>query len=238
MSLIYSRPRIKFPKFLMFNYKRKDNNVNIKKKRFIFCLLIIFIIFYIVLRAVTPIFNELCVDKAISIATLITNNETTKAVEGYEYSDFIKIHKDDNNNIIMLESNMININNVMSDVASRIQVSIDNIKDEDITISLGSFTGISILAGRGYPVPIRISTIGNVKTDVKSEFIEKGINQTLHRLYLEIECETSILTPFNTIKEKINNQFIIAENVIIGNIPNSYYNLNGIKQSDALEVIE
>ena len=238
MSLIYSRPRIKFPKFLMFNYKRKDNKVNIKKKRLIFCLLIIFIIFYIVLRAVTPIFNELCIDKAKSIATLITNNETTKAVEGYEYSDFIKIHKDDNNNIIMLESNMININNVMSDVASRIQVSIDNIKDEDITISLGSFTGISILAGRGYPVQIRISTIGNVKTDVKSEFIEKGINQTLHRLYLEIECEASILTPFNTIKEKINNQFIIAENVIIGNIPNSYYNLNGIKQSDALEVIE
>ena len=80
MSLIYSRPRIKFPKFLMFNYKRKDNKVNIKKKRLIFCLLIIFIIFYIVLRAVTPIFNELCIDKAKSIATLITNNETTKAI--------------------------------------------------------------------------------------------------------------------------------------------------------------
>ena len=73
---------------------------------------------------------------------------------------------------------------------------------------------------------------------MKSEFIEKGVNQTLHRLYLEIQCEISILTPFNTINEKINNQFIIAENIIVGNIPSSYYNLNGIAQDNAMDIIE
>ena len=45
----------------------------------------------------------------------------------------------------MLESNMKNINTVTSDVAYKIQTTINNTQDEDITISLGSFTVISIL---------------------------------------------------------------------------------------------
>ena len=115
---------------------------------------------------------------------------------------------------------------------------INNTKSEDITISLGSFTGISILSGRGIKVPIRISTIGTVKTNVRSEFLSKGINQTLHRLYLDIESEISILTPFNTISEHINNQLILAENIIVGEIPETYYNLDGMRESDVMEVMQ
>lgn len=237
MSLIYSRPRLKLPRLYIYNSNRNNSN-NKNKKAVIITILIMILISYIVLKSVTPIFNDVCIDKAKSVATIVTNEETGKAIEGYKYSDFIIIHKDDNGNVIMLESNMVNINTVISNAATNIQLHFDNIKNEDITISLGSFTGISILAGRGYPVPIRISTVGNVKTEVKSEFIEKGINQTLHRLYLDIECEVSILTPFNTIKEKVDNQLIIAENVIVGKIPSAYYNLSGISQSEAMEVIE
>ena len=138
----------------------------------------------------------------------------------------------------MLESNMKNINIVISDVANRIQKSINNTKEEDVNISLGSFTGISLLSGSGFKVPIRISTVGNVKTDVKSEFKSQGINQTLHRLYLQIESEISILTPFNTIQESITNQLILAENIIVGEIPETYYNLEGMTEGDVMEVMQ
>lgn len=102
----------------------------------------------------------------------------------------------------------------------------------------GSFTGFKLLAGKGPGVPIRISSIGNVETDLRSEFKEQGINQTLHRVYLQVECEISILTPYNDITEKITNQVLIAENVIVGKIPNTYYNLEGIDTNSTIEVIE
>lgn len=237
MSLIYSRPRIKLSKFLIIN-NRKKSFKNDKKFKFLFVITIIFIIFGVVVRAVTPVFNRLCSDKAKSTATIVTNEETTNVIKDYKYSDFIIIHKDEDGNILMLESNMKNINDVISDVAYRIQKTINNTQDEDVTISLGSFTGISILSGRGCKVPIRISTIGNVKTNVKSEFISQGINQTLHRLYLDIESEISILTPFNTINETIRNQLILAENIIVGEIPNAYYNISGLTESDAMNLME
>lgn len=236
MSLIYSRPRIKLPKFFIINNKRNIKNKKLFKIFFI--LFMILLIFGVIVKAVTPVFNRLCSDRAKSIATIITNDETTNAISDYKYSDFIVIHKDDIGNILMLESNMKNINIVISDVANRIQKSINNTEAEDVSISLGSFTGVSILSGRGIKVPIRISTIGNVKTNVRSEFISQGINQTLHRLYLEIQCEISILTPFNTINESIKNQLILAENIIVGEIPETYYDLNGISESDVMEVMQ
>ena len=236
MSLIYSRPRIRLPKFFIINNKR---NIKHKKLFKIFFILFIFIlIFGVSVKAVTPVFNKLCSEKAKSVATIITNDETTNAIIDYKYSDFVIIHKDEQGNILMLESNMKNINIVISDVANRIQRSINNTKAQDVSISLGSFTGISILSGRGIKVQIKISTIGNVKTNVRSEFISKGINQTLHRLYLDIESEISVLTPFNTINESIKNQLILAENIIVGEIPETYYDLDGMTSDDVMEVMQ
>ena len=102
----------------------------------------------------------------------------------------------------------------------------------------GSFTGFKLLAGKGPGIPITISSIGNVETDLKSEFTSQGINQTLHRVYLQVVCEVSILTPYKNITEKITNQVLIMENVIVGRIPNTYYNLEGTDTNTALEVIE
>lgn len=81
-------------------------------------------------------------------------------------------------------------------------------------------------------------TEGTVETDLRSEFKEAGINQTLHRIYLEVKCNVTILTPYETITETITNQVLLTEGVIIGNIPDTYYNLEGLNSDQLMEVIE
>ena len=85
---------------------------------------------------------------------------------------------------------------------------------------------------------IQISPIGNVETDLKTEFTSQGINQTLHRVYLQVKCKSNILTPFKDIEKEITNKVLLIENVIVGNIPNNYYNFNGIGQNEMLDIIE
>ena len=78
-----------------------------------------------------------------------------------------------------------------------------------------------------------------METDLKSEFTAQGINQTLHRVYLEVKCRVNILTPFQDIEKEITNQVLLVENVIVGRIPEIYYNLEGLNsKSDAMEIIE
>lgn len=56
-------------------------------------------------------------------------------------------------------------------------------------------------------------------------------------MYLEIECEVSVLTPFDTVDEKIKNQILLTEALIIGTTPNTYYNFEGIDSKNTLETI-
>lgn len=234
MDKIYSRKRIKVP-----NLQKEENKILRKTIKTGIILIIAVFVVITIYESSKPIFEKLCIDRAKSIATKISNEQATNVMKDYEYDELVTIHKDSENNINLIETNIITVNKIISDVAIRIQNEINSNEESDIGIRLGSFTGIKLLSGRGPEIPIKISVIGNVETDFKSEFKEAGINQTLHRLYLDVECEVSILTPFDTIEEKIKNQVVLAENVIIGKIPETYYNLEGLEgESNALEVIE
>lgn len=234
MDKIYSRKRIKIPELT------KQQNKILRKtiKTGIIFIIAVFIL-VTVYKSSKPVFEKLCIDRAKSVATIISNEQATNVMKDYEYDKLVTIHRDNNNDIDLIETNIITINKIISDVALKIQNEINNNEENNIGIRLGSFTGIKLLSGRGPKIPIKIAAIGNVETNFKSEFKKAGINQTLHRLYLDVECEISILTPFNTIEEKIKNQVILAENVIVGKIPDTYYNLEGIESTnEALEVIE
>ena len=237
MYKIYYRPRIKIPK-IRKNKRFNDKNLE-KLVKIIIILIIAFSTVKLVLDAVLPIFDTLCENRAKSIATIISNEQATNIMKDHTYDELFTIEKDSNGNITMVKSNVITINEIISDVANKIQEEINVRGRENIEIALGSFTGFKLLAGKGPGVKIRISSIGNVETDLRSEFIAQGINQTLHRIYLQVKCEVNILTPFDNISKEITNQVLLIENVIVGNIPNTYYNLEGLDgTNDALEIIE
>lgn len=238
MDKIYSRPRLKLK---LPHFQPNDPNF-IKKKKVIKLIAIFFIAFltaYYMIKAIEPIMTTMCEAEAMSIATKISNNQATEVMKRYRYEDLISISKDDTGNITGIKTNVIPVNEIISDVAVRIQNELNNSEQNQVSLSLGSFTGTKLLAGRGPKVPIKISNIGDVKTDFKSEFKEAGINQTLHRLYLEVKCKVSILTPFQTIEQEITNQVILAENIIVGKIPTTYYNLEGLNSTrDVLEIVD
>ncbi len=138
----------------------------------------------------------------------------------------------------MISANVITVNEIISDVAIKIQEELSKVENNSFNIKLGSLTGSKILAGRGPNVKVQIDVIGDLDTDLRSEFLSKGINQTLHKMYLQVECNVTILTPFKTIEEKITNQVLLAEAVIIGTTPNTYYNFDGVDKSNVIDVIE
>ena len=232
MPKIYSRNKIPIPYRI----------VNLKYKRKIIMILVfitaVIVSVKLMLDAVNPIFVTLCVNQAKSLATIVSNEQATNVMREHSYDELFTIEKDENGNITMIKSNVIPINEIISDVAIKIQEEFNKQGRENIEIALGSFTGVKLLAGRGPGIKIRISTVGNVETDLRSEFIAQGINQTLHRIYLQVKCEVSILTPFKDITKDITNQVLILENVIIGTVPDTYYNIEGIGTNDALEFIE
>ena len=239
ISKIYSRPRLNL-KFFKNTPRSSKARKRIKKTMPVFTIFLIAVITcFSVWNFINPIFENLCEDKTKSIATLITNDETTNIMKKYNYENFFTIEKDEKENIQMINANVLKINQVTSDIALSIQKRLDENQKKSVHISLGAITGIKYLSGFGPKINIKIATTGNVETNLKSEFISQGVNQTMHRVYLEIKTNVNILTSFKTIQKTIENQVLIAENIIIGDIPSTYYNFEGTNsEQEALRLIE
>lgn len=249
MDKIYSRRRLLLPKlnisiFYKFknskaiNYNREKNNKIIKFIKIIMILIIAIITAMKIIEAIEPILKAQCITRAKSIATIISNEQATKVMSRYNYDELCNIVKDSNGNISMISANVITINEIISDIPILIQKELEKEENNSFNLRLGTLTGVKTLSGRGPNLKIKIESIGNLDTDLKSEFENAGINQTLHRLYLQVDCNVIILTPFETIEEKISNQVLLTETVIMGTTPNTYYNLEGIDKTNLVDVIQ
>lgn len=234
---IYSRKRIKI--------FRPRKNRYIKSNRdksgfftFLIIVMIALITCLIIYNSIDPVFEEAALTEAKAIATRITNEESTRAIVGYTYDDLFTIEKDSEGNIQMINANILKMNLLTSDIASFIQNSLDKTDYSKIKLSIGSLTGIKMLSGAGPNINLKINSAGDVETDLRSEFISQGINQTLHKIYLQINSKVTILTPIKTLQEEISNQVLLAEHVIVGQIPSTYYNFDNLEPVQSLETIK
>lgn len=236
---IYSRPRLNI-RVLRNSPRAHKSRIKLKKTMPIICIFFIAILIcFSIWNFINPIFEALCEDRAKSVATIITNEEATNIMKKYNYDTFFTIEKDEKGSIQMINANVLKINQVISDIAINIQQRLDENQKNSVYISSGAMTGIRFLSGFGPKINIRIASTGNVDTDLKSEFISQGINQTMHKVYLVIKTNVNILTSYKTIQKTIENQVLIAENVIVGNIPSTYYNFEGSNsEQEALRLIE
>ncbi len=222
-----------------YNYSKNYNkNITAKIIKTSMVVIIAICIANRIITTIEPTVDVLCINMAKGIATQISNEQATVVMSNYKYDDLSSVVRDEQGKIRMIKMNIILVNEITSDVAVKIQEAINNYNKSNLYIRLGTFTGSKLLSGRGPKVEIKVSTIGNVNTDLISEFSQAGVNQTLHRIYLKVDCSISVLTPFNTKEETITNQVLLAEAVIVGDVPETYYNLNGVTSDDLMEVME
>ena len=139
MHKIYSRPRIHIPKIIIQSKKRIQSQKAKKMTTMLVILIIAFATVKLILDAVLPIFDTLCENRAKSIATMVSNEQATNVMKQNTYDELFTIEKDKNGNITMIKSNVIPINEIISDVANKIQEEIDNRGRENVQIALRKF---------------------------------------------------------------------------------------------------
>jgi len=233
MDSIYSRKRIRIPKIKGFY----TNNKNAKKYFSIFIVMLIAIItFYSLFKSVNPIFEGLCIEKVRAIGTYIMNDASNKILDNIDYKNIVTIEKNGENRVLKID--VVVINKIASDIALEAEKQFKELQNEKIQIPIGTFTGNKYLAGAGPNINIQVIPTGNILTEIKNEFESQGINQTVYRIYLELTSKVSIVAQHKTIDENIVNQVLLVETVIVGEVPDSYYNLEGMKTEDVTEVIQ
>ncbi|MBZ4665703.1 sporulation protein YunB [Mahella sp.] len=190
-------------------------------------------------RSIAPTVLALSSAKARVIATQAINVAVNKKLaDGISYDQLITAITDDNGRVTMLQANTMRMNKLGSETALAVLDEMKSVSSTIIKVPIGSVLGGDILAGRGPYINIKILPVGSVVNDFVTEFENAGINQTRHKIYLRVKAHIKVVIPLNSQELEVVSQVPIAETVIVGNVPQSYVNLQEPDaKSDALNLL-
>ncbi|WP_202709182.1 sporulation protein YunB, partial [Sporosalibacterium faouarense] len=179
--------------------------------------------FILVDRNLKPTIIAMSEVKARMVATQAINDAVKEKIKNdIDYNDLIFVKTDNEGKITLMHANTVLMNNIASDVALEVQQNMREIAPNSIEIPLGNAFDSQILAQYGPKVKIDIVPAGTVTVDFATEFEESGINQTIHKVYLNINTDVKIIVPLASETVNVATTIPIAETVIVGDVPESY----------------
>lgn len=143
------------------------------------------------------------------------------------YEDLIHLEKDNNNRIIFMEADILEINQITSRVTLNIQREFEKLKTEEFDVPMGQLTDSMLLASFGPHVNFKLLPVGTVEVSPEDSFQEAGINQTRHKICLNVKGRIKVVIPFTDSLVDINLKVPIADAVIVGNVPETYLEFSG-----------
>ena len=142
--------------------------------------------------------------------------------EDADYSKLVNLTTNADGEVISLESNVMNINKLKTRIAQRLEREIERLSEIDIQIPIGTLLGIQLLHGKGFSIGMTVQPMGFATASIISEFSEAGLNQTLHRIVIEINADVDAIIPGFSTRVPVKTTIVAAETVIVGRVPNAY----------------
>ncbi|HHW89785.1 MAG TPA: sporulation protein YunB [Clostridiales bacterium] len=203
------------------------------KKRFIIISILLAIILFVYIffqRNVNPVIIAIS-QKQIEAMTNMAVSQAISEIysQNIYYTDLINIIYDEHGKVSLILANSTKINQVTQSVAQKTYYHIEQLGKDGIKIALGTLTGMPILTEKGPQVAFEILPVGSVQCDLKSSFDSAGINQTHHKIYVSVNTDVVVVIPgLKDKKIKASSIALLAESIIIGEVPKTYLAFNSM----------
>ena len=205
-------------------------------RKFNFLLIRLLLLAFIILvtlallrSRVYPVLRSLAETQVKNTASDLINDAIAEqiAMGNIQYDRIVYFEKDLNGRITALKTNIGEINRLKTDVLNIINDEILSTDESSLGVALGSLFLPEFLSGKGPKLPVRILVIRNSEADFYSDFSEAGINQTLHKLNMEVFLDVTVLVLGTTTEFTISSHMVVAETVIVGDVPETYLKTGG-----------
>lgn len=181
-----------------------------------------------------PFLREAARTRVINVASDRINDAINAQIASgsIDYSRVVCLEKNTNGEITALRTNMAEINQLKAETLALLSEQLMEMDTEELKIPIGSILMPELLAGKGPGLPVRVVSLSTTDADFYSEFTSAGINQTHQRILLEIKICMSVLTPAGTESVDVASVIVVAETVIVGSVPDSYFQLGQLPSSE------
>ncbi|MGN0622552.1 MAG: sporulation protein YunB, partial [Oscillospiraceae bacterium] len=159
--------------------------------------------------------------KGRETATEVITQAVDRQLENTD-DDYIDILRDPDGNITSVQINTQAVNQLQNNIKTSINDALSEIDDKELSVPLGTLSGITFFSGRGSDVTLKLHQVGAVDTEIISEFTSAGVNQTKHRISVVVTAEISAILPLHSTDITVCNEYLICETVIVGKVPEVY----------------
>lgn len=146
---------------------------------------------------------------------------------GVDYSDFVTITRNEAGEITALSADMARLNLLRAELSAHL---LERLEDSqlELTVPVGSLLPLEPTWARGPELHLRALALGTASAEFESEFTSAGINQTRHRLWLELSVPVTVLLPGGGEELTVDSRLCVAETVIVGQVPQTWFQTGGL----------
>ena len=175
-----------------------------------------------------PVVAEIAAAQAQNTMTAVVENAVTAglAERHVSYGDFVTIQRDEGGAITALTTDMAKMNLLRSELTAAILEALEGVDVSAIQVPLGSLFDLEPLWAKGPALKTRAIAVGTVRAEFDSQLTAAGVNQTLHRIWLEVDVPIKLLLPGGAGEVTVNTRLCVAETVIVGKVPDTYLQLD------------
>lgn len=173
--------------------------------------------------------RDLAKTQVINSTSDLINDAVDKqiAAGNIQYDRIVYFEKDLDGQITALKTNMIEVNRLKTAILNIINDEILAMETGDLGVPIGSLILPEIFSGRGPDIPVQIISIRNSEGAFCSNFREAGINQTLQQIIMDVSVDVTVLVFGKTNHFTVNSQVIVAETIIVGKVPDTFFQSGG-----------
>ena len=172
--------------------------------------------------------------KAKGVVSRIINEAIAETFASEENQNRLFSVENNKDSVKTVQPNTILLNRMISDFGIMLQDRYEAAEPKKVKIPAGALTGSKFLSMTGLGVNIRILPLSVSSCSYESAFETQGINQTRYKIFLTVESTVRVLQPFSSKSIEVNNRILLAEMVIVGDVPESYVNVPNDEILDAI----
>ncbi len=210
--------------------RRRSTGSNRGNWKWFICLVLLMVLaFYSVVFTEKIIKPNLAAIAEVKVKAMITQIVNDAVHEQFltdaEVSELLTIKTDQEGNITYVESNTTAMNNLATELTQSVQNRYKWKEAVMLEVPVGSIVGSQILSQVGPNLSLKVLPIGMSRANFKTEFESMGINQTKYKVFLQMESQARVLAPFSINNIEVQNTILIAEAIIVGEVPEAYINV-------------
>lgn len=192
----------------------------------------LFMLYYFL--RIAPVMTGVVEERVKMQVSQAIDDMTDSELRNIKYEDLVITRFNDEGYVSLLQVNSVNVDLFARKVTALIRAEMSKFEDEGVSMPLGTLSGIPFISGIGPEIELRLLNLGIVDADFISEFNSAGMNQTIHRLYMRIIVNMTIVLPGYTLAFDNSSKVIICESVIAGEVPFANVDLGDISSGEML----